>query len=272
MLRKRIVTALVTGSLLVAAILGLATPAFALLMALLLALGGWEWAGLGGLCEPSSRALYAAASLVAMGLLWALPDREAALTLLTTIGCVFWLYALWRVFRFAQAPLEHDRSSTLLVYGLMVLVPCWAGLVQLHGRGPSGPVAVLLLLVLVWAADTGAYFAGRRLGRHKLAPKVSPGKTLEGVWGGLLAATIGALLGSVQLGISVAGLIPFLMLCLATVGVSVLGDLFESMVKRQRGVKDSGSLLPGHGGILDRIDSLTAAAPLFALGMAWFLT
>jgi phosphatidate cytidylyltransferase len=187
------------------------------------------------------------------------------------VGCCFWVYALVRISRFAQHPEQGEGRAALLIYGVLALAPCWAALVLLHNSDPSGPGIVLFLLVLVSAADTGAYFAGHRFGRRKLAPNVSPGKTVEGVWGGLGAAALAALLGALVLRIQGLQLLPFLLLCLITVLASVLGDLFESMMKRQHGVKDSGQLLPGHGGLLDRIDSLTAAAPVFGLGMIWLL-
>jgi phosphatidate cytidylyltransferase len=148
-----------------------------------------------------------------------------------------------------------------------VLVPAFIALarVQVAARGfARGPEMVLWMLLLVFAADIGAYFAGRSLGRHKLAPRVSPGKTWEGAIGGLLAVGLVALAGTVRLGLPVAAGVAFG----CAVGIfSVIGDLTESMFKRAAGLKDSGSLLPGHGGILDRIDSVTAAAPLYALGL-----
>jgi len=146
-----------------------------------------------------------------------------------------------------------------------VLVPAWASLVVIHGVDPQGPRLLLFLMVLIWVADSFAYFAGRRWGRTKLAPVISPGKTREGVYG--------ALAGAVLCGGGLVWLMPqgnpllLILFCLLIVLVSVVGDLFESLMKRQAGVKDSGSLLPGHGGMLDRIDSLTAAAPLFLLGL-----
>jgi phosphatidate cytidylyltransferase len=148
--------------------------------------------------------------------------------------------------------------------GVVVLVAPWVALMGL--RDDFGPAYVLFLLLLIWVADTGAYFAGRRWGRRKLAPTISPGKTWEGVFGAGMATLAFALVGAAVLeeGARWPG---FVAVCMVTVGFSIVGDLFESMMKRQRGVKDSGSLLPGHGGVLDRFDSLTAAAPAFLLGL-----
>jgi phosphatidate cytidylyltransferase len=131
-----------------------------------------------------------------------------------------------------------------------------------------GPGYVILLFLLIWGADTGAYFAGRAFGKHKLAARVSPGKTWEGVFGGMLLALTVAL-GATQWLEPAGQLVPFLVLVAVTVAISVLGDLAESLFKRIADVKDSGGLLPGHGGVLDRIDSLTAAAPVFTLGLIW---
>jgi len=149
---------------------------------------------------------------------------------------------------------------------LLVLLPSWTALVWIHSLS-GGPYLVLFLMVLIWIADSGAYFAGRRFGRNKLAPVVSPGKTLEGVYGALAGGLIWSLVLVVYYGDSALHHIGLLLLCLLTVPASIVGDLYESLLKRERGVKDSGSLLPGHGGVLDRVDSLTAAAPVFAFGL-----
>jgi phosphatidate cytidylyltransferase len=125
---------------------------------------------------------------------------------------------------------------------------------------------LLFALLIVWVADSGAFFAGKTLGRVKLAPAISPGKTWEGVIGGLAAVVLLTLLRSVWVDTDLAVFVPF---CLAVACISIVGDLTVSMFKRTAGVKDSGSLFPGHGGVLDRIDSVAAAAPLFALGLAW---
>jgi phosphatidate cytidylyltransferase len=157
-------------------------------------------------------------------------------------------------------------DTGVFVSGLLVLIPAWAGLVWIHQLS-RGPYLVLFLLVLIWIADSGAYFAGRRWGRRKLAPLVSPGKTREGAYGALAGGLLwGGVLAALY-GVSVPQQGCLVLLCLLTVVASIVGDLYESLSKRERGVKDSGSLLPGHGGILDRIDSLTAAAPVFALGL-----
>jgi phosphatidate cytidylyltransferase len=163
---------------------------------------------------------------------------------------------------------ESAPDPGLFAAGILILASPWAAMVELHGLGQAGPALVLLLVLLVWTADSLAYFAGRRFGRTKLAPLVSPGKTREGVYaalaGGLLwGLPLGWLTGLDWRGTGLAALV-----CLVAVAASVVGDLYESLQKRRRGMKDAGSLLPGHGGMLDRVDSLTAAAPVFALGIA----
>jgi phosphatidate cytidylyltransferase len=128
---------------------------------------------------------------------------------------------------------------------------------------------LLFFFVLIWLADSAAYFSGKKFGRNKLAEQLSPGKTREGLWGALIATFILSLIGVLQFGLSPISSVYFIMLCLLTALISVVGDLYESLLKRNAGVKDSGFLIPGHGGVLDRIDSLLAAAPGFILGLYW---
>ncbi len=160
----------------------------------------------------------------------------------------------------------------LLPIGVLVLVAPWAALVDLHRVPDLGPGLVLFLMILIWTADSMAYFVGRRWGRAKLAPAVSPGKTRVGVYGAVAGAIVCGWVFAWLLSLSVSETLLVLLLCGLAALISVVGDLYESLLKRRRGVKDSSNLLPGHGGLLDRIDSLTAAAPLFALGMTWVFT
>ncbi len=183
---------------------------------------------------------------------------------------VWWAY-LCLHFLFGPEPLGGIFASTAgkLVTGVFVLAPAWVAFVFLLVRDPSAPYLLVYLLVLVWAADSAAYFAGRALGRHKLSPVVSPGKTVEGAVGALLAAAIvAAAAGSLVFHYRGNMLGVWIGLGLVTAAVSIVGDLTESAFKRIAGVKDSGTLLPGHGGMFDRIDALTAAAPVFGLGWA----
>ena len=263
-LRQRILTALLLGPLAMAAVLWLPSSGFALFFAAVVLGAAWEWCGLAGIADTRQRILYAAAVALCMLALWLVP---AIRLWVIGIAVLWWLgqaVMLWRVQRIEP----RDRLDlSLLGIGLLVLAAPWAALVELHGLSPAGPALVLFLLLLTWTADTAAYFVGRRFGRVKLAPLVSPGKTREGVYGALAGACVaGALLGwSTSLG--PGGTLVAALLCALTVLFSVVGDLYESLLKRRRGVKDSSRLLPGHGGLLDRIDSVTAAAPVFALGI-----
>jgi phosphatidate cytidylyltransferase len=200
----------------------------------------------------------------------------AALYTLTAQG-VLWLALLWWLVGFvlvASYPKGSDRWHSVPArgaMGLLVLVPAWVGLNYLRSgefnfaQTDNNLLLILYVFLLVWVADIGAYFSGRKFGKAKLAPRVSPGKSWAGVWGGLAAVAVFSLVVSQALGAEAGQSIALIIISVVTAAVSVLGDLFESMLKRFRGIKDSSGLLPGHGGIMDRIDSLTAAIPVFTL-------
>jgi phosphatidate cytidylyltransferase len=231
----------------------------ALLLGVPWTLGAWEWGRLVGWPRAVVWAyalVFALLALAGGGLF----DAAGAMQI-AQAAASWWLLAFIGVTRFPW------RIPTVIVAaaGLMALLPSWLLLAYLHNFSPNGPALVLSVLFIVWAADVGAFFCGRTFGRAKLAPKVSPGKTWEGVLGGLVGATSAASLAGLWLGQSVLG---WAVTGLATALASVVGDLTVSMCKRQAGVKDSGHLLPGHGGILDRIDSLTSAVPIFFLGLS----
>lgn len=262
MLRQRVLTALVLAVLVVWGVFALPPTAFSAIVAALMVLGAWEWSRLAGLTRATARLGYVllVAALIAV-FAGVANGSEAAFALLAA-ALLWWLAALIWVVRFpAGSGVWRRHGLGPALAGCLVLVPTWAALVTI--RGSFGPDFLLVLLLLVWGADIGAYFAGRRWGRRKLAPRVSPGKTWEGFLGalGVTAAVMAAatpLLGATPW---------FIAACLGAVLASVLGDLVESMFKRLVDVKDSSHLLPGHGGILDRIDSVTAAAPVYAAAL-----
>lgn len=268
MLWQRILTALVLLPLVVAGVWYLPTLYLAPILALFVLLGVRELAlmtGFAGWPVPVLMLLFA----LAQSLLWARLHADLTGQLLLA-DAVLWagLSALLFTHR-KPLVLIRDRRPGMLLLGIGCLLLAWLAVVWLHAN-PNGPVLLLSLLVLVWLADSAAYFVGRAWGKRKLAPTISPGKTFAGLGGALVAA---CLLGA---GLGYAGLLPgqgvvmTALIYLAIAIVSVSGDLAESAVKRQAGVKDSGQLLPGHGGVLDRIDSLIAAAPVFA-ALVWWL-
>ncbi|MDJ0939194.1 MAG: phosphatidate cytidylyltransferase [Woeseiaceae bacterium] len=257
MLKQRITTAIIAVAVL-AIVLFVVPPIVAeLFIAALVLAGAWEWSAfLGSRSLPVRLTFIAviAALMVAVGLYW--PDN---VTLILQLALVWWLVALVWIF-FFPTPIPIGLRW---VCGALVLIPLYAALVKLYQADPS---LLLFALLIVWAADIGAYFTGKRFGRVKLAPSISPGKTWEGVIGGLLLVAILTVARSFWVETDLAVLVPF---CLGVAGVSIVGDLTVSMFKRTAGVKDSGKLFPGHGGVLDRIDSVSAAAPVFALGLEW---
>lgn len=259
MLIQRLITGAIFGIAVIAGVLLLPTAGAAAVLALLFVAGAWEWAGLARL-PAAGRAAYtvAFAALVLSAPLWL--DNRGLVVGLLLVAMAFWLAALATVVTYPRRlPL-----SIVAIVGPIVLLPPWAALVHLHLASSLGPYLAMTVIALVWAADTGAFFAGRTFGRHKLAPAVSPGKTWEGVGGGIVCAAVVAGIAAVLLELPVGRLV---MIGAAIAIVSVLGDLTASIAKRNVGVKDTGRLLPGHGGVLDRIDSLTAAAPAFVLGL-----
>ncbi len=270
MLKQRVITALILAPLVIAGVLLLPTGVLALLLALVVAVGAREWAILSGIPSLAGQVGYSLALLAAMlGVFYLLPTPGYLWVI--ALSVFWWATALVRLARFQGidgAPSGFEPLRAL--EGGAVLVPAWLALVMLHQRPDGGPLLLLFLLILIWSADVGAYFAGHRWGRHKLAPQVSPGKTREGVYGAMASALLCGLFLVWWQGSGLGQAPLLLLLCLVTMLFSVVGDLFESLLKRRRGMKDSGALLPGHGGMLDRIDSLTAAAPVFLLGLTLF--
>jgi phosphatidate cytidylyltransferase len=261
MLVARVITGLLFGAAVTAALLVAPPWLTALILGLLWLAGVWEWAAFAKL-PAAGQAGYTIGFAVAMALAWPwLGDQGYAALLLAALA--WWVLAFVLVLRYPRS----FSSTFVALAGIVVLLPSWALLVRLHGEGALGPRLAFTLLLIVWAADVGAYAFGRLLGRRKLAPAVSPGKTWEGVTGGLLTAGLAAGLAAAWVGVPADRLV---VLAVATALISVLGDLTQSMFKRNVGLKDSGKLLPGHGGVLDRIDSLTAAVPTFVVGL-WAL-
>ncbi len=274
MLKQRLITIALLLPLFVWGILALPTEYFALLTAFIVLIGAWEWARLMGLRSEFQRSLWMGLVLGVMLLAaWmiTLPGMRHALL---AAAVLWWFVALLWIRRF-EHPSADDGDAQfppvplLGMLGIIILVPAWLALVILHGSALSGEFFVLLLMLLVWGADSGAYVAGRIWGNHRLAPRVSPGKTWEGVYGALVVTVAVSVGAGLWLGLSWTNQVTLVLLGLVTVLFSIVGDLFESLIKRRAGVKDSGHLLPGHGGMLDRIDSITAAAPVFVLGLLW---
>jgi phosphatidate cytidylyltransferase len=262
-LKARILTAVVLAAVILGVVLGLPSQATIALVTLVVALGAWEWSAFLRSGSTAVRAAYVAVVLVLLPLAWFATRDPAMLRALLLATAVWWLVALlW----LALAP-GAVTAARAAVAGVLSLVPAWVAVSRMRLDEAHGPALVLFTLILVVAADTGAYVAGRSFGRVRLAPRVSPGKTWEGALGGFALALLVGLWGAAWFGYSTGA---FVVACAAAAAFSVVGDLTESMLKRHAGVKDSGSLFPGHGGVLDRIDSVTAGAPVLLLGLSQF--
>ncbi len=272
MFKERVLTALVLAPIMIGGIFFLPLNEFAVFIAVIATVGAWEWANIAGYKKNWSRILYA---LVVFASLYAsarfLRHHEEYKIFYLAAGALWWVLAFALVQRYPGGTDVWAARPIRALLGLCVLVPMWVGFMHLKTQ-PHSSLLIIYVMLVVWGADTGAYFAGKRWGRSKLAPHVSPGKSWAGFWGGLvttLAVAAGFALylhEFVQpVNWSFGG--QLLLITVVTMVISVLGDLVESMMKRHRGIKDSSSLLPGHGGVLDRIDSMAAAVPVFAFMM-----
>ena len=262
MLGQRIITAVGLVAVLALVLVVLPRDLAVLALGILILLGAWEWACLAGFRSLAGRAFYVTACAAAMAGLWLSAQSEADFNRAMAITMLGWI----PLFAWIVLAPGFRANGLAAVAGLWALAPTWLALSRLYLQDGNGRELVVFVVLLAWGADIGAYFAGKRFGRLRLAPVVSPNKTWEGVLGGLAAGFIVALAGRAWFSLPATA---FLSLCVAAVLVSVVGDLLESMFKRQQGLKDSGALLPGHGGMLDRIDSLTSSVPLLTLGFGW---
>jgi phosphatidate cytidylyltransferase len=259
-LRKRVLTAVVLAAALLVILLWLPEWATVAVVTLMVLFGAWEWSAFLLLASPGWRLAYVVLVGVLLWGAWRLSVTPEGRDLVLGTAVLWWLAALaWIVL----AP-RRVAAWSAGAAGILALVPAWLALVRLRLVQPYGADWVVFALVLVWVADIGAFFCGRRFGRVRLAPEVSPGKTWEGVLGAVAVSALVAIAGSQWFHVSLTAFLP---LCLAAVGFSIVGDLTESLLKRFAGMKDSGSIFPGHGGVMDRIDSLTGAAPVLLLGL-----
>jgi len=277
-LATRILTAVLLVPAVLAALFLLPPIAWGCVTLAVIALGSMEWGRLVGMSPPARNVFLAAIVVIGVALLNA-PSAQFArgwpqplVVAVCGVASLFWIFVAppWVVRRWPT-----QRKAVMAILGLIVLLAAWMALVQMQARAPW---LVLAAMAVVWIADTAAYFAGRAFGKHKLAPLVSPGKSWEGVYGGWVAVAIYAWVLSrfaadagFRYDVTAFAIGMWILFCVALASVSVVGDLFESLMKRQAGVKDSGALLPGHGGVLDRTDALLAAMPIAAVAAEWWL-
>jgi phosphatidate cytidylyltransferase len=259
LLRTRVLTGLALAVVVAVTIFLLPTPYAALVFGLFWFIGAGEWARMAGL-GPRGRMLYCALFAAFVGAVIRFGIDSTAAAALFWLAAACWVCTFIVVLRFPR-PMG---SPPILVSGLIVLAAAWLAVFLLHGAGAAGPGLILAGLAIVWCADIGAFFVGRSLGRTKLAPQVSPRKTWEGVAGGVTLAALAGGLAAWLLDLPLAFMLPA---AVAMALISVVGDLGISVLKRRAGLKDSGMLLPGHGGVLDRFDSVTAALPFYALAL-----
>ncbi|NAW68559.1 CDP-diglyceride synthetase [Vibrio sp. V27_P1S3P104] len=275
-MKQRIITALLLAPLVIAGIFFLPLSGFILALALVTFLGFWEWTQF---VSSSSRYLALIPSVVAGGVSYFFLAPQLALSselssiqsAMLMTGSVWWVFSSVLAVTYPKSRGCWESSNTVRhLFGLLTLLPFFWSVIFLRAEhftvdSYHGAKLVLFVCLIVWAADSGAYFAGKSFGKHKMAPAVSPNKTIEGLMGGVVAAMMVGWFFADVFSIQFTSSFIMMLTILITVVISVLGDLVESMFKRVSGIKDSSNLIPGHGGILDRIDSLTAAFPVFAL-------
>jgi len=270
--KQRVITALVLAPVMIIGIFFLPLKPFAFFIAAIATIGAWEWANIAGYQKNWSRLLYAVMVFFSLYVSARVLRVYPELTIyFLAAGALWWIVAFALVKRYPGGTSLWDAREVRAFLGLCVLIPMWVGFMHLK-ESPHSSLLIIYVMLIVWGADTGAYFAGRRWGKSKLAPNVSPGKSWAGFWGGLATTLFVGVVSSWAVDrwlqpLTNQDVINIMIITVVTMVISVLGDLVESMMKRHRGIKDSSSLLPGHGGVLDRIDSMAAAVPVFAFCM-----
>lgn len=270
MLKYRLLTAFLMGPLILWAIYAMPENFFALFSLILVSFGAWEWSVFAGWVKPLERRLFFIVNVFLFVAVLFLANTELN-TVIITASLLWWIICvpLLLSFPFKKNNFIHSRIVKTLV-GIVLLLATLVSMVSIRNNPEYGSAFVLYLVLMIWFADSGAYFAGRALGKHKLIPNVSPGKTWEGVAGALIVTLVVALVAVNLLNIPSSQSPAFILITFVTVIYSIVGDLSESMFKRMANIKDSGHILPGHGGILDRIDSLTSGLPVFLAGL-WLM-
>jgi len=278
-LKQRIITALTLAPLALFAILYLPLFSFQIMIALVMGLGAWEWSSMSGMTRTFTKSAYAAlvvaiclmlSIMLPTDLIWYQGQLNSLYTYILSVASIWWVVSLAMIIAYPNFSSVWYTSKLLRgIFGLLTLIPTWVAVVSLRTSlyeiDPYyGASLIFYVLGIVWAADIGAFFVGVKFGKHKLRPEVSPGKTLEGLMGGVFASSAIIAFAALHYQVDPSRIWLHILVGALTVGVSALGDLNESMFKRCAGIKDSGKLLPGHGGVMDRIDSLTAAFPVFA--------
>jgi len=281
LLKHRIITALVLAPATIASIFYLPLPYFSALMLIVMGIGAWEWGPLMGFSNKRRRLAFVLVTSILIAALWyyfpllelwlSVTELQKPIIYILWLAVGWWLLSATLTFLYPRySKFWSSHRSIRGVFGWLTLVPTWLAFIVIRSSEYQidtyhGAQLIMFLFLMVWSADIGAYFVGKAFGKHKLMPNVSPGKTMEGFIGGVVIACLLVALAGMSMGWKLEQFYLVIPITILITTVSVLGDLNESMFKRQAGIKDSGSILPGHGGILDRIDSLTATAPIYAL-------
>lgn len=258
MLKLRLLTAFILIPLVVLGIFYLSRPALIWISLFIFSLAAWEWARLGGWTRVWQKLLYIFLIILAMIGSNRIPQGGF---IVIALGALWWLFVVvWILKMRNAAKLSQLPSWSILLIGFLVLIPCWQAILWLA----LDRALLFYMLILIWVCDSAAYFVGRFRGKRKLAVTISPNKTFEGLYAGLIIAVLVSIIAAFILTTPHELRISWILPALPLLTAAIAGDLFESAIKRMQGLKDSSGLLPGHGGVLDRIDSLLAGAPVFA--------
>ncbi|HEY9051586.1 MAG TPA: phosphatidate cytidylyltransferase [Gammaproteobacteria bacterium] len=265
MLWQRVLTALPLAALAIWFIFSQSTDALFIVLLLITLVSGWEWANLAGITHIAVRLAYAIVLAAAVYLANQLINTQPIIfEWLMLIVLAWWFYVIYRMATRGPSAPSNETSLIKILLGFLTMIPAVIALKHLHAA-EQGASWLFYALSIIWVADIGAYFSGKRFGKNKLAPLLSPGKTKEGLYGAIIATTIYTLVAAYYFELEIIQTLMLMIIAFFATLLSVAGDLFISLLKRERGIKDSGSILPGHGGVLDRIDSITSSAPFFAL-------